>query len=218
MEMVKMTNRNLRKILVGIGLIGALNNPVLAEQPKTQPIKPTLIESVVMADENCPLYRTEALMTNLPYNSEGALVWEHKGYSNLYKLRAQADPLHYRMLSGGPVIQHVESTNNKRSANHEEAGFLGRIKGKMPSDISGKLDLRYFPATRVTDGYLTLNHQKGFADVLGTYDTKTNVSTLRPGIEAKINQHLAAGFEAKLSGKLNNLNTDYLGLRAKYTF
>ncbi len=206
--------RNVANSLVaGLGLVSVLTSPVIADAPK-------IIEShaIVASQNHQPLYRTEGVVTKLPLNSDSYLTWEHRGTTDFYKLRAQSLPLRHSPLSAGITAQHVQSTNGKKSGFHDEVGLVGRINGKIARDFSGKADVRYFPETGEIDTYSFTSGPEVFADVLGSYNTKTGSGFLRPGIEYAINEKMTAGFEGKLAGPFGKMRIDYFGLRTKVNF
>lgn len=200
-------------LAAGLGLVGVLTSPVIADAPK-------IIEShaIVASQNHQPLYRTEGVVTKLPLNSDSYMVWEHQGATDFYKLRAQSLPLRHGPFSLGGTAQHVQSTNGKKSGFHDEVGLVGRINGKIAGDFSGKADIRYFPEAGEIDTYAFTSGPKVFADVLGSYNTKTGSGFLRPGIEYAIIKRLTAGFEGKFAGPFGKMRADYFGLRTKVNF
>jgi hypothetical protein len=112
----------------------------------------------------------------------------------------------------GIAAQHVAGTGFE----HDELGPVLRISGKPSEHSFAKADLRYFPTQHCLDTYATHSNGKTFADLLGSYNTVTGNTMLRPGIDYSTGRNSAVGIEAKFSG--NPLRTDYVGLRTKIKF
>lgn len=186
----------------------------LAKDAK-QPLKANITQTEVVAKGQKPISRNEILVNKLPLNSDIYFVWENKGNNDFYKLRAQIIPFKYRLFELGVAAQHVDGTAFDA---HNELGLVTRIKRKPSKDSFAKIDLRYFPSKDSLDTYALFSNKSVFADLLGSYNLKTNKAMFRLGIDRKINKDLSVGLEGKFSGKIENLKENYVGLRAKINF
>lgn len=190
-----------------MGLAGALG--YLPMQAKAEP-KVNLNAIGIVAEDQKPLKRYEALVRNLPLNSDIYATRDGLKNKNVHKFRLQSVPLEYGILSVGVAGQSVEVTGSKE---HEEAGLVLRLKGKPTENSFAKADTRWFIERDEIDGYMFFSTPKTFADCLWKYSLEKDSGFFRPGFDYKITDNLTVGVEGKFKGDIDNLNKDYIGAR-----
>lgn len=176
-------------------------------------VKGTVQQSQIISKSNIPVVRSEAILTGVPANSDVYITREKGiGDKEFYKFRFQTLPLTYGHLSVGAAIQHVNSGKSVT-----ETGIAAKVSGKI-DDVNASLNPQYFPQNDKLDYYGTLSSGSIFGDVLGSWNTANGKGFVRSGIDYLINVEdvkIGIGVEAKFSGKLDDLKTEYIGLRLK---
>ena len=174
-------------------------------------MKTSLTQSDIIF-EKTPLTRTEVLMKDMPANTDAYIVFEHQGEGNFYKLRAQALPLSYSLLSAGGAVQHVNG-----GVPREEIGAVLRAKGNIANKLFAKADFQYYPKRNVIESYEFLDGKIAgidmFADNLGSYDSKNGSFSLRTGADYKASDKFWIGIEGKTNSNNGKATLDYIGAR-----
>ena len=216
-----MKNKSAKEILIaGSIALSALimqGTDGIAGEVKQTP-KITITQTELLVRDQKPISRSEMVANGLPLNMDAYFLAEIQGNSELYKLRAQTVPLNYGPFGLGISGQHVENVNGNKSAMHGEIGMVGRIMGKPLEDAFAKADIRYFPSKNIIDSYAFLGAKRIFLDELSSYNTETQQTMLRLGIDYKINKNFLVGIETKFTGSNQDLHSEYTALRAKATF
>ncbi len=177
-----------------------------------QQIKTAITGTQIMVPDQKPVSRFEAVMKYGPIKADAYILAEKRDNRNVYKFRFQSLPVSYGPASAGVSVQHV---NNGQVS--QEIGGVARIQGLLMDEVTGKIDVRYFPQSHTSDWYGIVNTKEIFADVLGSYNTETKSYMIRPGIDYKVTKGIMIGLEGKIIGTPNTIKTDYVGLRLKGT-
>ena len=206
--------KNKIKTLIGSLLVGA--TAFMPMQTRAEEKPSTCLQLTGIATESGkPLSRAEVIMNGMPLTSDAYILGEHRGENDFYKFKGQIVPFNYKWLGLGIAGQHIDGTNFDA---HQEAGAVLRFKGKPTEKSFTKLDFSYFPKTDIVDTYSFFSSPRIYADLLGTYNTETKSTMLRPGIDVKLGKNYSLGLEAKFSGEIDDLEQDYIGIRGKIKF
>jgi len=192
------------------GLLGT----ALATAPMAQPEAKPIVKITGLIKED-PMLRGELIVPGLPLDSDIYATWEHTKDSDFYLLRAQSLPIGTDHFKVGAAVQHVDGTGFDA---HQEAGLVARLQGDIAKDTFGKIDVQYFPTRQEFDTYGFVDSKHVFADVLASYSPAKGSYFVRPGIDAKISDHVLLGLEAMFSGKDSAPKFDYLGARVGVDF
>jgi len=183
-----------------------------AKAPK---VKVSGLLAQIVAEGQKPTTRTQVIIKNLPYNTDGFITAQHQGSNDFYKFRTQTAPLKYDIVSLGGILQHVDGTEFDA---HQEAGILLRLSGNPTENSFAKSDFRYFPTRGDLGGKMLFDSEKVFADLLWNYNFNTDNAFFRPGVEYKLGKNVLLGLEGKVSGEIKDMKTDYVGLRGTARF
>lgn len=192
--------------LVGIGAIAGDFKDKVTEQIN----KPTTELTRVQNEDKEPINRV-TVRGKLPFDTDYYCMAQEQGDFDFYKVRLQYVPLQAGPFGAGATIQHK---NSNMFPENNDWGLVGRLEGQPTQKSYGKLDVRYFPEENTIEEYGFIDTQNIFADCFGYYNTETDNACLNPGLDYKIGDNFRIGLEGKFTGKPDDLDRDYLGIRA----
>ena len=200
------------KNMIGIGLTTLLGYIAVAN---ANDLKTDLILRGVATEDQKPITSAELLVRGLPVKSDFYAVKDGAKGNEYYKFRTQSVPLEYGIVGLGIAGQYVDGTKFEE---HQEVGPVLRLKGKPTEKTFAKSDLRWFPERNEIDGYMFFDSPWAFADCLWKYNFEKDSGAFRPGIDAKITDNVSIGLEGKFVGRIDEMQKDYVGVRAGVRF
>jgi hypothetical protein len=207
----------MRKLVIGSAIAAAL-----AASPALAADKPDACVIQTEVATRQPISRSELLINQLPLGSDIYFVDERSGGNEFSNLRLQAFPARYKSVRIGVATQHIDCSGAEP---RNDLG-IALSASKSAEKSFAKADLRYFPSQDRAETYGLWTGGKIFIDMLGSYNTATGATALRPGIDYKLGSCRTGsgsviesiGVEAKFSGGFPKLGTDYAGVRGKLSF
>ena len=186
-------------------IIGATILSIILSTNAYSQIKAYAQASAICTPEQHTLYRTEAWLSNIPFNTDAYLRHEF-GRQEFNKQRLQSLPISYGLLNSGLALQHVDTKTNVT-----ELGIVGRIKTKT-ENINIKLDMQEYPASKKLDWYGFFNLKSFGIDFLGTLDYGKETLFLLPRAYF-IRDNLMIGIESRFDKPRDSiLKNTYTGL------
>ncbi len=211
----KMKFKTLTKVMI---LVALGSEPAIAQSSeafKNLQAKPkTTISLTELLNNQDPLARIDFGIKDIPYNSDFFMTAEKQGARDFARARIQTYPLDFGAMSFG---LHGDSFYGNTKPRFEYGPAI-RFSGNPFPRSFGKIDFRYQLGSKTFDTNAMLDTSKLYVDLLANYNTTTERSMIRPGIDYKLNDNNRIGIEGKWMGRINNMMLQYAGIRYTVKF
>lgn len=211
--MKKKFKKKLTSLILISGLFFGNNNHTIMAELKNPPKANVYFTRI--EEQNNKTNRVEAIVKNLPFNSDIYTLLENYNTTYFNKYRIQTIPIFNKNIGIGLTAQYKTSSFFEKAK--KQLGLIGQLQGVPIDKIFGKIELRYFPRNKDIDAYLFLDTSRLYFDIFTGYNLDSHNTFMISGADIKLCKNFSMGIAGNFSGK-EKLKKDYIGIRMKLNF